>query len=67
MSGSCRIRFHYADSSVDDVLYNIKINTDASMKYLRQKYNEYNNWAAALGYYHTGHKCIDSYAREILK
>ncbi|MGA7720343.1 MAG: transglycosylase SLT domain-containing protein [Ignavibacteriaceae bacterium] len=48
-------------------MYNIKINTDASMKYLRQKYNEYNNWAAALGYYHTGHKCIDSYARELLK
>jgi soluble lytic murein transglycosylase-like protein len=46
-------------------LYNIKINADASIKYLRQKYDTYGNWAKALGYYHTGNRSVDNYAREI--
>ena len=51
----------------EDVLFNVRINADASMKYLRQKYNSYGNWYEALGYYHNGYKCVDNYARQVAR
>jgi len=49
----------------EDLLKNIDLNVNISLKYLRQLYNRYKNWNIALGYYNTGHPIINNYATSI--
>ena len=51
----------------EELLNNIDLNVNISLKYLRQLYNRYKNWDIALGYYNTGYPKINEYALSITR
>ncbi len=51
----------------EELLNNIDLNVNISLKYLRQLYNRYKNWDIALGYYNTGYPKINEYAKSITR
>lgn len=60
-------RWFRNDNSItkEDLLYDIDLNIDIGLEYVRSKYDDYNSWKYALGYYNTGYKRINEYALDI--
>ena len=68
--GPCQIQLLTAkyvmnDDSItkDELLYNIELNIQISMKYLHQLHERYDNWETALGFYNTGYPIVNDYAQ----
>lgn len=49
----------------DELLKDIDLNVNISLKYLNQLHNRYKNWDIALGYYNSGYPIINKYATSI--
>lgn len=51
--------------SKQDLLHNIKLNTEIGVSYVREQYDTYGSWSKATGYYNTGYPIVNGYAKEI--
>lgn len=62
-------RWVMGDNSItrEDLLYNIELNAEISMKYIRMLFNRYHDWNTALGFYNTGYAVVNDYATKITK
>lgn len=49
-----------------DLLNDLRLNVEISMKYLSQLRKRYGSWAVALGYYNSGHPIVNGYAQDII-
>lgn len=49
----------------EDLLYDIDLNSEIGIAYVKDKYDSYGDWRFALGRYNTGHKVINDYALKI--
>jgi hypothetical protein len=49
--------------SQKELLHNIELNIQISMKLLNKLHKQYKNWEIVCGYYNTGHPQINAYAR----
>lgn len=60
-------RWFWKDDSItkEDLLYDIDLNTEIGLAYVKSRYDEYGDWKYALGYYNTGYKKINGYALDI--
>lgn len=60
-------RWFWNDNSItkEDLLYDIDLNTEIGLAYIKDRYDEYGDWRYALGYYNTGYKQINGYAIDI--
>ena len=50
-----------------DLLTNMELNVETSMKLLNRLKRMYGTWELALGAYHTGRPIVDNYAKSIVK
>lgn len=49
----------------EDLLYDIDLNANIGLAYIKSKYDTYKDWRYALGYYNTGYPVINGYALDI--
>lgn len=51
--------------SKEELISNIDLNVETSMKLLRKLYDKYGNWKIVFGCYNTGRPCVNSYAEKV--
>jgi len=51
--------------SRDELISNIDLNVETSMKLLRKLYDKYGNWKIVFGCYNTGRPCVNGYAEKV--
>lgn len=49
----------------EDLISNIDLNVETSMKLLRKLYDKYGNWKIVFGCYNTGTPCVNGYAEKV--
>jgi soluble lytic murein transglycosylase-like protein len=49
----------------DNLISNIDLNVETSMRLLRKLYDKYGNWKIVFGCYNTGRPCINGYAEKV--
>lgn len=61
-------RWFWNDNSItkEDLLYDIDLNTEIGLAYIKDRYDEYGDWYLACGYYNTGYPIINQYAINIV-
>lgn len=50
-----------------DLLNDLELNVEISMKLMSQLHKRYGSWPVALGYYNTGYPVVNEYAQKIMK
>jgi soluble lytic murein transglycosylase-like protein len=60
---------HFSDTTItkEDLLYNVELNIELSMKIISYLKNKYGTWELALGAYNSGKPIVNSYALSIPK
>jgi soluble lytic murein transglycosylase-like protein len=60
---------HFSDNKItkDDLLNDLELNVELSMRILSYLKNKYKSWELALGAYNTGRPMVNSYASSIVK
>jgi soluble lytic murein transglycosylase-like protein len=51
--------------SKGELVSNIDLNVETSMKVLRRLYDKYGNWKIVFGCYNTGRPCVNGYAEKV--
>ena len=50
---------------ISELISDIDLNVETSMKLLRKLYNRYKNWKIVFGCYNTGRPCVNDYAERV--